>query len=77
MTSHEKRIRKLINNPQDVSIQELQTVLANFGWSLIRTKGSHFIFKDLNGRIYSVPVHNSKIKSHYIKDILKILYGNN
>lgn len=75
MTDINKRIKKLFESPNNVSIQELQIVLEYFGYKLSRIKGSHFIFKKPNSTNKCIPVHNNKVKEYYIKDILKTIYG--
>ncbi|OGJ42075.1 hypothetical protein A3B60_02340 [Candidatus Peregrinibacteria bacterium RIFCSPLOWO2_01_FULL_39_12] len=75
MTNINKRIGKLFKSPNNISIKELHIVLKYFGYKLSRVNGSHFIFKDSKGDTQSIPVHNSKIKKHYIKKLLKIFYG--
>lgn len=77
MTNMNKRIKKLFDSPSNVTIQELQIVLEYFGYKLDRIRGSHFIFKHKNGEMHPVPVHNNKIKKHYINKLLKVLYGQN
>ncbi|WP_301951412.1 type II toxin-antitoxin system HicA family toxin [Microcystis aeruginosa] len=45
------------------------------GFSLDRITGSHHIFKR-NDIILVIPVHNKKVKSVYIRRVLKIIGDN-
>jgi predicted RNA binding protein YcfA (HicA-like mRNA interferase family) len=35
-------------------------------------KGSHHVFKNAQGRSYTVPVHNKQVKHVYVKEIEKL-----
>lgn len=37
-------LRKIINNPNNVKFSDFISVVESFGFVLLRTKGSHFIF---------------------------------
>lgn len=75
MTNKEKRFLKLLALHGEGNFREIKTLLNCFGYKLIRVRGSHFLFhNDENERIM-FPVHNNKIKKHYIPRILKQIYG--
>lgn len=55
-----------------VKPQQLIQVLEGRGWQLIRTRGSHYVFKhqDFPNRIV-VPVHGRELKRGILSAILK------
>jgi predicted RNA binding protein YcfA (HicA-like mRNA interferase family) len=76
MTKREKLRRKLRNPSADANMRDVQTLLGNFGFVLIRTRGSHHIFEYDDGERNEqvvFPVHGRKVKRVYIKDVVKIL----
>ncbi len=70
MTQKEKKLKKLEQNPKNTRYDNLKTILEQFGYKLTRITGSHHIFKKENKYI-NFPVHNNKVKTIYIKKILK------
>lgn len=46
MSSLDKLIKKLENNPKNVSFDDIKKLLINNGWELNHTKGSHHQFSD-------------------------------
>lgn len=72
MTQKVKRLKKLEQNSKNTSYIDLRTILEQFGYELVRITGSHHIFKK-ETRYINFPVHNKKVKSIYIKQILKQL----
>jgi predicted RNA binding protein YcfA (HicA-like mRNA interferase family) len=70
MSKREKLRRKLRNHPAEANIQDVQTLLQRFGFSLARTRGSHYIFEYDDGEHFQqivVPVHGRKVKKVYIQ----------
>ena len=68
----EKLVKKLISNPSEARISDLEKVLEYFGWKRVKIKGSHHIYiKDEN--IITLPVHNKKVKRVYIKRFIEKL----
>ncbi|MCL4253243.1 MAG: type II toxin-antitoxin system HicA family toxin [Anaerolineae bacterium] len=76
MTKKEKLLRRLRNNPTDVSFQDLETLLFRFGFQFIRANGSHHLYeyeqKDIWRQVI-IPVHGRKIKSVYVKKVIEII----
>jgi len=70
MNSKGKRIKKLSETRGDLKLKEVKIILRVLGYSLKRVKGSHHIFKNINGKVISLPVHNNKIKNSYLKYII-------
>jgi len=42
------------------------------GFFLDHVKGSHHVFKNAQGRAYTVPVHHNQVKYVYVKEIEKL-----
>ncbi len=52
---------------------DVKKKLENKGYYLVRISGSHHIFKKKGiFQLFSIPVHNGKVKNHYVKEIDKI-----
>ena len=76
MTKREKRLQKLRQNPKTVSFDDLRTVLERFGFTLIRSSGSHFHFRaKVDDTIFqvTVPLKRPYIKAVYIKRVLEVI----
>ena len=76
MTKKEKLLRRLRNNPTDVSFQDLETLLFRFGFRFIRANGSHHLYEYEQDDIWRqviIPVHGRKIKSVYVKKVIEII----
>lgn len=63
-----KVLKKFKQKPPEMTISEIHLILSFMGFSLNRTKGSHFIFQGKK-KIFVIPVHNNKVKESYIKII--------
>jgi predicted RNA binding protein YcfA (HicA-like mRNA interferase family) len=69
------------NSRQEATRDEVESVLYSFGFEYTHTTGSHFIYyhqnlenkKDYLGGIISIPNKGLKIKSFYLKNILKAI----
>jgi len=57
-----------------VSMAEAAKVLEAFGYSFIRQKGSHCIFRNTAGDVITIK-KDSPLKAVYIKDILRRIEG--
>ena len=67
-----KKLKKKIeqDNPsKDISYDEIKKYLEHYGFNLERVTGSHHIFRNDNGKIIILPIHNKRIKYVYIKQI--------
>lgn len=76
MTKRDKLRRKLRNNPNDATMQEVQTLLKRFGFILDRVSGSHHLFVYEQGEIYrsiSIPLHGRKVKRVYVERATDLL----
>ena len=76
MSKRDKLRRKLKNNPRGVKFGDLETLLTQFGFTLVRIKGSHHFFEyhhDDIRAIMVVPLHGNTVKPQYVKDSIELL----
>ncbi len=76
MTKKEKRLKRLRQNPYNVSFQELREVLEDFGFAARTRGGSHWFFRvELKGKVWklTVPFKKPHVKAAYVKKALKII----
>ncbi|MDX2075533.1 MAG: type II toxin-antitoxin system HicA family toxin [bacterium] len=75
MTKRDKRLKKLRQNPKDVSFDEIKQILEDFGFIHVRTSGSHHTFiaiiGEKNWRL-TMPFHRP-IKIPYIKQAIEAI----
>lgn len=72
MSQIEKLLIKFQRTKTAVSFVDLRTLLAHFGYTEARQRGSHVHFRRVNSPSLTIPVHNGKVKIVYVKDILKL-----
>ena len=48
----------------------VRKILEDGGYTLVRVSGSHHVFKKAED-LFSVPVHNGKVKPHYVREAKK------
>ena len=53
--------------PSPVPYRKFLAALKEKGFVFLRTRGSHHMFKGLDGRTISIPVHNNEVKYVYWK----------
>lgn len=74
MSKRKKRLEKIRQNPKNVSFEELRKVLEDFGFELVRSKGSHHAFKhELVGDLFVVPYRRPFIKVVYVVEALDLI----
>lgn len=74
MTKQDKLIEKLLIKPKGMRFDEIKTVLENSGFRNVRSRGSHFVFKNSeNGKRVIIPIHNNTVKKCYLEEIIEIL----
>ena len=77
MTKKQKRVRKLFQNPKNVSFKELDQVLKGFGFE-VRQPGSgssHYVYTKRELQI-SVPFKRPFVKEVYVKRVLELIGEN-
>lgn len=53
---------------------EITQILGNAGFKNVRTRGSHFVFKNSEtGKRVIIPIHDNTVKKCYLEEIIKIL----
>ena len=76
MTKRDKLRRKLRNNPNNATMQDVETLLARFGFTLARISGSHHIYEYDDGEHAQqivVPLHGRSVKKVYVQQISDML----
>lgn len=68
-----KNIQKLLSEPKEMRIAEIENILLYFGYKLDRIKGSHHIFIKPECDTITVPSHKGKVKRVYLKDLKKLI----
>lgn len=75
MSRRQKRLERIRQNPNNVSLADLQTVLEDYDFEYRRTSGSHYTFTyELGGetRLFTVPFRRP-VKPVYVKQALRII----
>ena len=75
MSKRQKRLARIRQNPNNVSLDELQKVLNDYGFEYKQTVGSHYTFSVLVGdttKLLVVPFRRP-IKIAYVKKALKLI----
>lgn len=76
MSKREKLRRKLRNNPEGATMQEVETLLLRFDFKLARISGSHHIYEYENEDEWEqiiVPLHGRKVKKVYVKKVVQLI----
>ncbi len=64
--------RYTLNMASEERFNKVKGLLEKKGYRLTRISGSHHIFTKKGCPLISIPVHNNKVKAHYVKEIEKI-----
>lgn len=75
VSKREKRRRKIVQNPINVRFEELQQVLADYGFILKRSRGSHHSFTviiDGNKELLVVP-YKKRVNPIYVNQALELI----
>jgi predicted RNA binding protein YcfA (HicA-like mRNA interferase family) len=70
MASVEKIIEKMKNQPNGIRREEAEKVLAAYGFTHLRQRGSHRSYRNASGEML-VLVDETPLKAVYVKDVLK------
>ncbi len=73
MSRRERLIQRIVRRPSEARFSDVQAILAEFGWSHDRTKGSHAVFVKVGERSITVPVHDQKVGRRYLDQICERL----
>ena len=70
----EKILEKFRNYPPEGRFTDVQWLLEQYGFTQVRSKGSHHHFRNAQGQIVSVPkIKGKMVKLTYIKIILSLI----
>lgn len=75
MSKRQKRLARIRQNPNNVSLEDLRKVLEDYGFEYKQTVGSHYTFSVVIGtttKLLVVPFRRP-IKVAYIKKALKLI----
>lgn len=75
MSKRQKRLARIRQNPQNVSLDDLRRVLEDYGFEYKQTVGSHYTFSVVIGertKLLVVPFRRP-IKAVYVKKALKMI----
>jgi predicted RNA binding protein YcfA (HicA-like mRNA interferase family) len=73
MSRRDKLVRRIVARPPEADFGEVKSLLERYGWSLSRTKGSHFTFTREGVYPITIPVHNDKVRRPYLDRICERL----
>lgn len=74
MSQKEKLLKKIINNPKDVRFHDLCKILKWDGWVISSTSSSHYTYEKTEaGRMTIVREGTGKVKSCYVREVLKLM----
>ena len=74
MTQREKLIAKMRARPVQADFTDVESILELFGWERKRQKGSHCSYGKAGvAEIFTVPVHDGKVKQVYVKKLCALL----
>jgi predicted RNA binding protein YcfA (HicA-like mRNA interferase family) len=61
--------------PSEMRSSEVQKMLERAGYRLVRVGGSHHCFAKPGETLLSIPVHQGKVKAHYVRQVEKVCQG--
>lgn len=74
MGQFEKAVERLKARPPEADINDVERVLEGFGWTRIRQRGSHVIFRKPGERTQVIPlVGGRRVKRPYLDEICRRL----
>ncbi|MCA9886897.1 MAG: type II toxin-antitoxin system HicA family toxin [Anaerolineae bacterium] len=76
MTRKQKRLQRIRNNPKNVHPDDLQRILEDHGFELVRIRGSHHAFAGFVGREERniiIPIHSKVVKTVYVREVLALI----
>jgi predicted RNA binding protein YcfA (HicA-like mRNA interferase family) len=71
MSKRDKLLEKIRRNPKDVTFKELDQLLQSFDYELVRTKGSHSIYRRRDARPITVARRQPHVHSDAVKEVLR------
>ena len=78
MTKRDKLWQKTKTSPQNLTVEEFETILQQCNWTLARQKGSHRLWVSANGIALPIqPRKDGTAKPYQVKQFLAYQEGNN
>ena len=68
----QKLLTRLKNTPSGATFDDIRSLLVQEGFQLDRVTGSHHIFRKA-GITFVIPVHANRVKSVYVKRVIKLV----
>lgn len=68
----QKLLTRLKSNPSSATFDDIRSLLFEQGFRLDRVTGSHHIFRK-EGLIFVIPVHSNRVKSVYVRRVIKLV----
>lgn len=62
--------RRISQRPRSTRFDEIDRLLQLAGWELNHVRGSHHVYRSIEGRHLSIPRHGSSVKVHYVELVL-------
>ncbi|MFZ1709311.1 MAG: type II toxin-antitoxin system HicA family toxin [Anaerolineae bacterium] len=72
MSQRKKLLEKLRHNPKNVRFEELETLLVQHGFQLVRVTGSHHYFAGYD-RVISVVFRKPHVHRDAVQEVVKLL----
>ena len=74
MAKLKKLVRKMLNAPAYLPLEEVRKVLEDFGYELVNQRGSHMSFMNGNGdQITLISIQGKRIARTYVKRVVGLL----
>ena len=71
MSKRDKLLEKIRRNPKDITFKKLDQLLHAFGYELVRTKGSHSIYRRPGALPITVARRQPHVHSDAVKEVLR------
>lgn len=75
MSKRGKLLQKLKQSPNNVTFDQVRSLLESESFQLERISGSHHVFKK-GDIIFVLPVHQKRVKVVYVKRVIEIIEEN-
>ena len=75
MSKRGKLLQKLKQSPNNVTFDQVRSLLESESFQLERISGSHHVFKK-DDIIFVLPVHQNRVKIVYVKRVIEIIEEN-
>ena len=78
MSKKQKLLRQILNNPKDVSFNNLTSLIEAFGFTLSRINGSHHIFTHPDiSEVVNIQNFKGKAKPYQVRQFLTLIETHN